>query len=400
MRTTSRRRALLAIAAGMLLVATSCGDDDSQDAGGGGDSAAGAEQDASPIKVGVLFSTSGPLQSSADSILQGIDYWMSENPTILDREVELVVVDDGATPATAVPAAQRLLQQDEVDIVVGPYISGPSSAVLGMLNQEKVINVNMSAYADAGDAEQFPYTFHVEWSKDVEGQAMLDYACQLDAASIATIVVNNPLGTETDASISGNVEDASCDVEYEGSEQFATGSPDAAAQASAVKDNDVVVVGAAAPADFAAIINSLNEVGFEGYVMGNAQLSSPPMADLVDPEMHDRIIAFGHTPQTERPLSPEAEEWLAGVEEFVGGEVARAAYGGWDTMDLLKSAAEGADSLDPDAMKEWLESNELCQIHACMHFSESSHDGLIAEDARPVAFAAAVEGFAETFEVP
>ena len=396
MRTTSGRRAMLAMAAGSLLVAASCGD-------GGGDGAGGdasSEQDTSPIKVGVLFSTSGPLESSADSMLQGIDYWMSENPTILDREVELVVVDDGATPATAVPAAQRLLQQEEVDIVVGPYISGPSSAVLGMLNQANVVNVNLSAYADAGDAEQFPYTFHVEWSKDIEGQAMLDYACQLDATSIATIVVNNPLGTETDASISDNVDDAPCGIEYEGSEQFAAGSPDAAAQASAVKDNDVVVAGAATPADLAAIINSLNEVGFEGYVMGNAQLSSPPMADLVDAEVHDRIIAFGHTPQTERPLSPEAEEWLTGAQEFVGGEVPRAAYIGWDAMDLLKSAAEGADSLDPDAMKEWLESTELCQVHACMHFSESSHDGLTAEDARPVAFAAAVEGFAETFEVP
>jgi hypothetical protein len=80
--------------------------------------------------------------------------------------------------------------------------------------------------------------------------------------------------------------------------------------------------------------------------------------------------------------------------------VARAAYGGWDTMNMLRAAAEGAGSLDADAMKEWLESNEVCQIHACMRFSEASHDGLVAEDARPVAFAAAVEGFAETFDVP
>jgi branched-chain amino acid transport system substrate-binding protein len=394
MRTSNWQPRNVAVGAALLALAAACG---SGSDGGGG--AGGAEAgDDSPIRVGVLFSTSGAFQAPSEAMMQGVDHWMEEDGTIGGRPVELVEADDGGTPADAVPAAQRLLQEEQVDIVIGPYLSGPSSAVLPVLNQAQMLNVNMSAFAAAGDAEQFPYTFHVEFTKDVEGRVMLETACELDAASVATIVVNNPLGTEVDASISDNVGDAPCDIDYAGSEQFAAGSTDATAQASAAQDADVVVVAAASTADLATIINSLNEVGFEGYVMSNAQVSNPEMAGLVDEAIHDRVIAFGLTTGTERPLSPEAEEWLTGIREFLGGDpVSRAAYVGWDSMVLLDAAAEGAGSSRADAMKEWLESNEVCGIHACMTFDEDSHDGLDEDDNRPVPFGSAEEGFAETF---
>ena len=387
------RVAVPALVATLLLSASACGGDgDSASSSGGG-----GGSDDSPIKVGFLSATSGPYKTSSDNLLTGINYWIDQDGEIDGHPVELVTVDDGGTPATAVPAMQRLIQEEQVDFVIGPWLSGPSTAVLGPLNQRKVVNINLSALAAAGDVEQYPYNFHIEFAKDDEGGAMLREACDLGASSIATIVVNNPLGTETDASIQDNLDDAPCDLEYNGSQQFGSGSTDARAQATAVQEDDVVVVGAQTPADFAAVINSLDEIGFEGHVMGNALLAADFMQDLVAPGIQDRVIAFGYTPESIQPLSEETQGWLDGISAALGEETDVDAQA-YDAMVLLDQAVTGAGSTDADAVTEWLESNEVCGVQACFEFSADSHQGLQADDNVPAAFASAVDGFAPAYE--
>ena len=50
----------------------------------------------------------------------GWDLWLGGNGGKLGgRAVETVVADEGETPDTGIPAVQKLLQRDKVDVVVG-----------------------------------------------------------------------------------------------------------------------------------------------------------------------------------------------------------------------------------------------------------------------------------------
>jgi branched-chain amino acid transport system substrate-binding protein len=366
---------------------------------GGSATTAGAAT-GEPIRIGALMSTGGAMKAYSESYTDGTNFFASQFPTILGRPIEFVLVDDGATAATGVTAAQQLIEQEQVDIVIGPFLSGPTSAVLDPLNQAGLLNFNLSAFAATEDTSLYPYTFHVEWTKDADGKGQLLWACEQDVTSVATIVVNNPLGTETDESIKNNVDAAPCDVEYLGSQQFAAGATDALTQAEAVRDADLVVVGAASATDYATVVSSLHEVGFEGWISGNYALGLEATISLVPPEIVDQIVPMGATPRTTRPLDADVQQWLDDITEFLGRPPAANTNKAYDAMLLVKAAAEGAGSFDATAMREWLETNEICGMFGCYKFTVESHGPFAPEDDHPYRPGSEVSGFVEPWTAP
>ncbi|MFC5752947.1 ABC transporter substrate-binding protein [Actinomadura rugatobispora] len=368
--------------------------------GGGASTGGQGGDDGKPIRVGVLLSSVGALKSITEGYNEGFEFFKKKNPTILGRPIEYVRLEDGATPATAVPAAQKLIQKEKVDVIVGPYLSGPTSAVLPYFNRAKLININMSALTDAGNAEKYPFTFHNEWWKDAEGKAQLAHACKLGAKTVATIVVNNPLGTETDASIKHNIGSAPCKLQYLGAQQFSAGAPDVTAQATAARSADVVVTGAAAATDFASIIKSLMQVQYKGWIMGNQAIGEDNTLNLLPAEAAKQIIPFGSTPQTQKPLGKDVQGLFDGVRQNLGKDPGGFWGKAYDSMLMIKMSAEGAKSLDSAAMKKWLETNKFCGAWGCFGFTAASHHPFEPKDNLPYQPGTSVGGIAEPWKQP
>lgn len=393
-------RSLIAMLACLSALLASCGDDDASDteatgsAGEDGGSET-TEADGEPFVVGALYSSGGPLKAYADAFTEGIEYFISEHPTINGRPMELAVVDDGAEPSAAVNALELLLEREAADVVLGPYLNSTTVAVLDPLNQAEVINFNQSASADATDASRNPYTFLVEWPKDAEGKAMLQWACENDATAVATMVVDNAGGSDTERSITDNIEDAPCDLELVGSQQFATGATDTLAQAEAVASADMVVLGAASPTDFAAAVSSLQEIGYEGWIASNYALGIDSTVDLLPADMSDQLVPFGATPRIVRPLEDDVQAWLDGITEFLGRPPAANAYKSYDAIMLYHTAAEAVGSFDADAIREWLESNEVCGAYGCYGYSADSHQPFPPEYNTPYAAGTEESGFVD-----
>jgi ABC-type branched-subunit amino acid transport system substrate-binding protein len=363
---------------------------------GGGES----EDSDKPIRIGVILSGAGPLKTYVEAYNEGLDFFKKQHPTILGRPIEYVRLEDGGTPATAVPAAQKLVQKEKVDAVVGPFLSGPTSATLPIFNQAKLINVNLSAFADAGNITKYPFTFHNEWWKDAEGKAQLAHACKLGAKTVATIVVNNPLGTETDLSIKNNVDGAPCGLRYLGMRQFAAGTADVTAQATAVRDADVVVTGAAALTDFASIIKALSQVQYKGWIMGNQAIGDRNTLKLVPGDSAKQVIPFGGTPQTMRPLGNEVQGLLDGLRKQLGREPGNNWGKTYDSLLMIKKAAEGTKSLDSSAMKKWLETHKFCGAWACYGYTATTHHPFDPKDNLPYQPGSYVSGVAGPWKQP
>jgi branched-chain amino acid transport system substrate-binding protein len=131
-----RRLIITSVALATSLAATACG------AGGG--SSAGS--DSGPIKVGAAVSETGKFSIEGKSTKRGYDMWVDEvnahggiNVGGKKRQVQIVYYDDQSEPETAVKLTQRLISQDKVDFMFGPYSSGLTIATSAITAKYKKI---------------------------------------------------------------------------------------------------------------------------------------------------------------------------------------------------------------------------------------------------------------------
>jgi branched-chain amino acid transport system substrate-binding protein len=121
MRTPIARHRIGTALVGVTLLA-GCGGESLGGSGGGG---GGGGDDT--IKVGLLVAQSGVYSSVGRDMENGLKLYLEQNDNqVGGREVELVTVDEGETPQSGVAGVTRLVQQEQVDVVLG-LTAGPTA---------------------------------------------------------------------------------------------------------------------------------------------------------------------------------------------------------------------------------------------------------------------------------
>ncbi|WP_370511685.1 substrate-binding domain-containing protein [Brevibacillus sp. AG162] len=125
-----------------VVLAVGCSQNESASSGGG-----------NTIKVGVLASLTGPLESygkqTARGFELGLDYATEGKREIAGKKIEFVLEDTETKPDVAVQKATKLLETDKVDFLVGSSSSGDTLAVLPLAEEYKKIMVVEPAVADS-----------------------------------------------------------------------------------------------------------------------------------------------------------------------------------------------------------------------------------------------------------
>ena len=104
-----------------------------------------------PIRIGTTQSLSGPLEEFGTNQLRGLQMWVgdiNERGMLLGRPVELVHYDDGSDPARSAQLYQKLIEQDKVDLLVGPYSSAITLAASNVAEQFDFPMLTVAASAD------------------------------------------------------------------------------------------------------------------------------------------------------------------------------------------------------------------------------------------------------------
>ncbi|MCI4062854.1 substrate-binding domain-containing protein [Micromonospora sp. R77] len=139
------RRVFLSAATMMAaaLATTACGSPQDTASGGG---------DTAPVKVGLVYSQSGPLASYGKQYIEGfkagLDYATKGTGKVGDRKVEVTEVDDAGDPAKAVSAAKDLIGKG-TKIIAGSTSSGVALQVAPIAAQNKVLFISGPAATDA-----------------------------------------------------------------------------------------------------------------------------------------------------------------------------------------------------------------------------------------------------------
>lgn len=95
--------------------------------GGNGSSANDTSQ---PLKVGFIASLTGTAAGPAADMKNGFDlYWETTGSTVAGRKVQTFIENDEGKPEVGLSVARRLVEQDKVDVVVGPHFANVGTAV-------------------------------------------------------------------------------------------------------------------------------------------------------------------------------------------------------------------------------------------------------------------------------
>jgi branched-chain amino acid transport system substrate-binding protein len=92
--------------------------------------AGGAFAQANTVKIGLLATLEGPFAAGGADGMRGAELAVRQRGgEVAGRKIEIIKASSNATPDVAVNAVRKLVEQDKVDIVVGPLSGGEGIAV-------------------------------------------------------------------------------------------------------------------------------------------------------------------------------------------------------------------------------------------------------------------------------
>jgi branched-chain amino acid transport system substrate-binding protein len=119
-----------------------------------------------PIKIGVLNPITGVLAPNGNDMMEGQKVYFDEiNYKIAGRQIDVTWEDTASNVNTGLTKARKLIERDNVQVILGPIHSGIAQAMLGLVNGKKVPLVISQATANALTAAQAsPLVFRTSYA--------------------------------------------------------------------------------------------------------------------------------------------------------------------------------------------------------------------------------------------
>ncbi|WP_173923233.1 ABC transporter substrate-binding protein [Agromyces sp. Marseille-P2726] len=171
----AHRRLLIpaAVAASIALAFTGCtASNFGGDNGGGGDAT-----EEGPIKIGAVLDITGVganLGVPEQNTLNMLAEQLNEEGGINGREVELIIEDNQSTEDGAARATTQLIENDEVDLIIGASRTGPSLAMRPLVEAAQVPTISVAANAAIVDGSE--WVFKTAQNDVVVIERILDHA--------------------------------------------------------------------------------------------------------------------------------------------------------------------------------------------------------------------------------
>lgn len=205
---------------------------------------AGAET-TEPIRIGVFEPLTGALAAGGEQDLQAYEFGVHMRPTVLGRNVELVVADNKSDRIEAANAATRLIYDDKVDFILGSYGSAVTNGGADIIDQAGIPTI--------ANASNLNVTQDRYW---------LARLCYLDnyMGTIMSSFVVDQLGAKTVVVVRNTSEDYSVGVSEYFQKDFRerSGNPDGVLSVIDYTSNDQ---------DFTAIISTISRLNPEVIFM-------------------------------------------------------------------------------------------------------------------------------------
>jgi len=311
---------------------------------------------ADTIRVGTTQPLSGKFQDFGEEQLRGIQMWVHDinaRGSLLGKTVELVYYDDYSEPERSAVLYRQLIEQDKVDLLIGPYSSPTTMAASSVAEQ-----YNFPMVASAASAEQiwqrgYRNIFGVDVPAGEYMVIAIDVAQQKGATKFQLISSNSVFSQDVAEGVRAELEKRGLELVLD--EQYDLDQVDFRELARKLSQTRAdVLLGATYLEDAVAISKAFRDLRLKADI-GMVALT-------VGPAIHEFGVEMG--PYAEGIVG--VVQWLRSVRKPGGQDFAyryRTNYGhnpgvhgaiGYSAGQVLEAAVRLANSTDKDAVREQL----------------------------------------------
>lgn len=345
-----------------------------------------------PIKIGIPLGITGPIAVVGTWARAGVEAAANElNDAggIGGRQVELVFLDTEGDPTKAVSATTRLINQDQVDFIVGPMTSDETLATLPMLTTANIASINGSGSAIT--PENAPLSFAMLLNASDQAAKMVDFAVnRYDAKRIATVNYSATQGKTAHESFLKTLDTFGLKPVAEA--EYDVPVTDMTPQMLSLKqgDPDFLLLFSQAGTDTGQFELARRGLNMEDIpaIGSYATTFAAQTMGVAGPDAYANLnsvtwSAFGAC--TAEDVRPQASGFIDHLESTLSAEAAATMsydYAAvWhDAVILLGAAYEATGGSDGAAVAEWLETNGAAEaeknpllVHTGWSMSEKNH---------------------------
>ena len=307
-----------------------------------------------PIKIGASMSVTGTYAKPGTYQKEGYDVCIDElnaKGGLLGRKVELVIYDDQSQPATAVKLYEKLITEDKVEAVMGPYSSAVSEAVANVTEKYKKVMVAPLAATTSIFKKGRKYIFMVITPAENYLDGLIDMAAK---RGLKTVAIINEDTLFPKASAAGTVEAAKKrGMQVVLQEAYPKGNTDFSALLVKIKAANPDVIAAGTYFDDAvAITRQMKELNVNPKMFGLTVGGDLP--EFYDLLKQNAEYVYGSTQWDDALPYTGAKEFLAAYTKKFKHEPSYHAAAGYAGCLLYGEAVKRAGTLDADKVREQL----------------------------------------------
>ncbi len=155
-------------------------------------------QAADPVRIGVSLGENGKYQFPSKMQVRAYRLWAKEvnqKGGLLGRQVEMVILDDGGEKQQAIENYRKLMADDRVHLIFGPYSSGLTAAVAPVVEESGYPMLAAGAAADAIWSHGYKNVFGMWTPASRYSVFMLNVALLNGVKKIAIVHADDPFST-------------------------------------------------------------------------------------------------------------------------------------------------------------------------------------------------------------
>ena len=152
------------------------------------------------IRIGNLVPYSGPASAygTAGKAMAAVFDKANAEGGVNGRKIKFISLDDGYNPAKTVEQARKLVEEDEVLLLLAPLGTAQNTAIHRYMNSKKVPHLFLNSGANKwGDPKNFPWTMGFIPSYFTEGRAFAKHIlANRPNAKVAVLYQNDDFGKD------------------------------------------------------------------------------------------------------------------------------------------------------------------------------------------------------------
>jgi len=232
-----------------------------------------------PIRIGFGMSLTGPLSANGKSALLAMKIWeedINAKGGLLGRPVKLVYYDDQSNPSTVPGIYTKILDIDQVDLIVGGYATNMLAPAMPIAMRKKKVLIGILGVAVNSDFKYPGYFAMVPSGPDpkpafTKGFIELAMAQNPKPQTIALVGADMEFSQNTLEGARQTAKAAGLKIVYDKTYPPANTEFVSIVRAIQATNPDLVVIGSY-PLDSVGMVRAVNEVGFKPKMIGGAMV--------------------------------------------------------------------------------------------------------------------------------